>query len=358
VIILERIFQNQELLYDILKGKITSCIDIYDDNMQYRMDSFRENKEVITFSFEYWLNFGSALVVDIEKIDISKNTQDVEYQDLLKICKKTKGDNFVINECVRIYWSSLNKEIKNKPNPTKIDWFEDTEESLYTINPIVIKEVNTCKDQSKTTHINCYYQCNYCYFNPTVNRFNHFKTGFFEDRLETLTKIKGNVFIESISDLIKYIIEKILEYNTNNCKILFLTKNPSRYKQFLNLFDNKNMILGVTLETDSYEKQKSNITLAPDPKDRFSSFSELNYSLKFISIEPILRFDSIFIDMIKKINPKFVFIGANSNHSIKLKEPNYKELHDLIDQINKENITIHLKKNLNRIYNNPQSSLF
>lgn len=355
-----------KLLDLILNEQLTSIIEVFYDLFDTPIERFLGNK--IDFYYDNWMYFGSVFIEKVDKLESSKITQkQIEmmgfsnFDELYSQYRKQYGNT----EFIILSWSKIIIETPKKPSPTKIDWYKNTDEKLYSINPVVINYI----PQDSYKNSNCYYRCSYCYFSPTINRFgNKFKTGFYLNRLLALTQLTGNVnvFIESISDLfqekipgclISFIIRKIKQFNINNCNILFLTKNPERYMQFLKEFDN-NMYLGVTLESNSYSYQKNQITLAPDIPDRIKFFKSLEYPLKFISIEPILKFDNEFIKEIKDIKPRFIFLGANSSLSVKLVEPSYDELHQFVKMIKEANIDLHTKENLSRIYNTPQKTLF
>ncbi len=68
----------------------------------------------------------------------------------------------------------------------------------------------------------------------------------------------------------------------------------------------------------------------------------------FLSIEPILDFDlDIFVQEIKKINPSFVSIGADSRNC-GLPEPPPGKLKELISELEKFT-EVRMKRNLNRL---------
>jgi len=239
-----------------------------------------------------------------------------------------------------------------KPNATKIDWFDSKKEKLFTINPLVL---------NKKDSLNCSYNCIYCYARNMYIRFkDKFIPGFYENRLKGLKYAVDNVFISSTTDLFhEYIpdslifntIEKLNEYNENNCNLYFLTKNPLRYQEFLNCFDKETTWLGATIETDSYKFQTCEVSAAPTPEKRIEHFKAVDYPNKFISIEPILRFNKLFIENILEINPSLIFIGANSDiHSRNiLKEPKREEILEAIEIFKGNGINVVKKGNLKRI---------
>lgn len=71
-----------------------------------------------------------------------------------------------------------------------------------------------------------------------------------------------------------------------------------------------------------------------------------------LTIEPIIEFtNKELIEMIKICEPEWVNIGANTNHKIKLNEPEPEKVQDLISELKK--ITeVKTKKNLKRLWHN------
>ncbi len=110
-------------------------------------------------------------------------------------------------------------------------------------------------------------------------------------------------------------------------RYLFLTKNPSRYGEFLNMFTD-NMTLGATIETNRTNK----LSRAPPYETRYNAMKNLNWKHKIIVIEPILDFDPEFIDWIKSINPELVYVGYD-NYNNKLPEPPLYKTQALIDEL-------------------------
>jgi len=134
---------------------------------------------------------------------------------------------------------------------------------------------------------------------------------------------------------------------------LFLTKNPTRYKDFLDIIP-ENAILGATIETnkdDLYIEHR--ISHAPLPSIRYKAMKELEWPLKFISIEPILDFDpETFVKWIKDINPFMVYIGYD-NYNNKLPEPPLKKTQELIEKLNE--FTLVIKKTIRPAHYEKQS---
>jgi DNA repair photolyase len=131
-------------------------------------------------------------------------------------------------------------------------------------------------------------------------------------------------------------IEKVLTIPKNNpeAKFLFLTKNPVRYFDF-DFPDN--CVLGATIETNRFYE---NISKAPKTLERYLYLRDLRYPYKFVSIEPIMKFDlEEFLKWIIEIKPELVAIGYD-NYSSHLPEPSLAETNDLIIKLRMNRINI------------------
>ena len=93
----------------------------------------------------------------------------------------------------------------------------------------------------------------------------------------------------------------------------FLTENPKRYFEFLEVFP-ENLILGATIETNREYK----VSNAPSVVERYKCMAELPYKRKMVSIEPIMDFDlKEFIGWLKDISPVVLHVGyANRNQGL------------------------------------------
>lgn len=95
----------------------------------------------------------------------------------------------------------------------------------------------------------------------------------------------------------------------------FQTKNPEWFQQWE--FP-KNVLLGITLESDIYYPL---ISKAPKPYMRAYHFYFIKHPRKVITIEPILKFNPVvFLEWIKNIGPERVYIGYDTKKN-KLPEP-------------------------------------
>jgi len=167
---------------------------------------------------------------------------------------------------------------------------------------------------------------------------------------------KGDfVFVEDMSDLFgdwvpTEMIQKVLEKCGRHpeTRFLFLTKNPKRYRGFLPLLYKINGILGVTLETNRSTWPYSQ---APQPFERWQSFFDIEYTPKFVALEPIMDFDShTFSEMLFNItNLESVAVGYD-NYYNHLPEPPLAKTFSLIEQLEKNRITV-FRKTLREAWN-------
>ncbi len=356
-------FSVEKLIYRILSGIKITTIRPLNKKWQQVLDNFNSSKPI---DLQFYYNQRSKMSLKfldtpLRKIELysleSMTENDAIFEggdskaELYDFFESIYGQHFLDKKYVRIWWQSNGIEAK-KPNKTKIDWFDSREEKLYSINPLVI---------NKSEFHNCFYNCVYCYAKSIQLRFkDKFIPGFYPERLRGLKYTHENVFISSMTDLfheaiprglIHYTIEKINEYNENQCEIYFLTKNPARYQEFLKVLNKDTNWIGATIETNRYNHQIYNITTAAFPEIRINDFKNIEYDKKFVSIEPILRFDNSFLEDIVSIGPKFVFIGANSDIHIRnqIREPKREEVLKLIESLKNAGVEVILKDNLNRL---------
>ena len=209
----------------------------------------------------------------------------------------------------------------------------------------------------------CYHMCVYCYarrlaetklrhtpryrsgFTPRIN-FKAFRKRF--KRGEIVFPVDmGDLFAEGIpKEWVLRVLRHIERYPKTY--FLFLTKNPSRYHEFLEHFP-ENAVLGATIETnkdDLYTEHR--ISKAPLPSRRYRAMAKLEWDLKFISIEPILEFDlDEMVKWVKDIDPVLVFVGYD-NWNNKLPEPSYHDTLKLIDEL--EHITLVIRKTIRKAW--------
>lgn len=198
----------------------------------------------------------------------------------------------------------------------------------------------------------CQHNCTYCWarrlaetkLKNTRRYRNGFKPAF--HRFELSRELsEGIVFVTDMGDLFgewvpKEWILEIIGYTRkySSTFFLFLTKNPSRYHEFMNLFP-ENAVLGATIETNRDELTR-NISKAPPPSERYQSMKKLNWPLKFISVEPVLDFDlEVFTSWIRDIDPFLIYVGYD-NYNNKLPEPPLRKVLELIGILQKYFIVV------------------
>lgn len=209
----------------------------------------------------------------------------------------------------------------------------------------------------------CYHNCIYCWARrlalTKLKTAKRYRDGFKPSlNLEEFSKtFKGGVvFVSDMGDLFGDFIpsewiRKVINYVKKfpDTYFLFLTKNPERYHEFIYEFP-KNSILGTTIETnrdDLYTEY--HISGAPLPSRRYMAMRNLNWPLKFVSIEPILDFDlDEFVQWIRDINPFMVYVGYD-NYNWKLPEPPLRKTKELISALSE--FTLVIKKTIRPAWN-------
>jgi hypothetical protein len=138
------------------------------------------------------------------------------------------------------------------------------------------------------------------------------------------------------------IIEAVKENNKKHPEQIyyFQSKNPKYFEQFLTEFP-ENVILVTTLETNR-DKGYEETSKAPLPSVRYRDFAFLKYPKKVVTIEPIMDFDvPIFTEMIRNINPLYVWIGFNSKPlEVWLPEPSKNKVEWFIDRLTNYGIEV------------------
>ncbi|MEM2352437.1 MAG: DUF5131 family protein [Thermoproteota archaeon] len=205
----------------------------------------------------------------------------------------------------------------------------------------------------------CLHACRFCWARrlaeTKLKNYRRYRQGFvprFNGEEFRIKFEEGDfVFVSDMGDLFGNFIPKdwILRVLNHVKKFpktyfLFLTKNPSRYADFIEHFPD-NVILGTTIETnkdDLYLEHK--ISNAPIPSLRYEGFKKLEWEKKFVSIEPILDFDAkVFSEWIKEIEPIMVYVGYD-NYNNCLPEPPLAKTLKLIETLREKMLVI--KKNL------------
>ncbi|MCD6484575.1 MAG: DUF5131 family protein [Candidatus Odinarchaeota archaeon] len=202
----------------------------------------------------------------------------------------------------------------------------------------------------------CIYNCSYCWARKLASKYRIQKyTGTPKLYPKELNKkfVPGEfIFIGDMRDIFSPDVPtewifKILDIINKNrqTKFLFLTKNPLRYKQIRSEygFFPDNVLLGATIESNLDYPDISN---APLQTERLKAMMEVSFyypDLKlFVSIEPILDFDSSFARLLGLINPSLIAIGYD-NYSCRLPEPKLEKTMNLIANLKHLGITIEQK---------------
>ena len=196
----------------------------------------------------------------------------------------------------------------------------------------------------------CPHGCTYCYMrrwgkqNPI--RF---------DRKELNTDLgSGNfIFVGSSCDMfarsvpVEWIVKTLTrcEHHTSN-RYLFQSKDPYRIGIFPQVKELDSVIC-TTIETNRiYPDIMQN---SPAPADRARAMNNLSFFDRYVTIEPIMDFDLIkLVELIRMCQPLQVNIGANTSHNVKLPEPSYSQILELVDALS-EFTTVHKKRNLERL---------
>ncbi len=204
----------------------------------------------------------------------------------------------------------------------------------------------------------CPHQCSYCYV-KSMCRVKQPAELSLKTPFPPLGKGK-TIFVGHLCDMFAegvpdYFILRVLEhcYEWRSNVYVFQTKNPSRYRAFLNFFP-PYILLGTTTETN---RETPDISNAPEPIIRLLDMLVLacmmwrmRTSRIFITIEPILDFDvDVLALIISKIKPEFVNIGADSKRH-NLLEPSPTKISGLVSALKAAGIEVRLKENLKRLF--------
>jgi len=196
----------------------------------------------------------------------------------------------------------------------------------------------------------CSHLCRYCWARrlaeTRLKRSPRYRDGFIpkihEQEFKATFKPGEFVFVSDMGDLFCEQVEdewilRVLDHIRKFPKthFLLLTKNPRRYRDFLDRFP-PNVILGATIETnrdDLYREHR--ISGAPLPSLRYKAMRDLKWSKKFVSVEPVLDFDlDVFAQWIEEIEPLIVYVGYD-NYGNRLPEPPLRKTLALIERLSK-----------------------
>ena len=205
----------------------------------------------------------------------------------------------------------------------------------------------------------CPHNCSYCYMKDIYKRYGQNTTLRLDQNELQVNYGSGKfVFLGSSTDMFAQPVEsawikQVLDHCAKfDCKYLLQTKNPARFFEFVQhplLQDKNKVVLATTIETN---RDVSGISKAASIEERVKAMADLS-QLKFsvmITMEPIMDFDhDAVINIMKRIMPLQVNIGANTNRTVKLPEPDKNKLNALIAELQTFVPTVELKTNLDRL---------
>ena len=159
-------------------------------------------------------------------------------------------------------------------------------------------------------------------------------------------------FVQDMTDIGVPVIPKEVIFGvitwagSQPCPMLFLSKNPDFYLQYLYYWP-ENAVLGATIESNCLHVNR--FSKAPSPINRLEAMINLKKQLQnlgrerrlFVSIEPIMRFSGDFITQLRKIDPWGVAVGYD-NYKNGLPEPSLAETKDFIAEL-EDFTTVYIK---------------
>jgi DNA repair photolyase len=210
--------------------------------------------------------------------------------------------------------------------------------SLDRVEPRMFHHI----DKTWNPVIGCLHNCTYCWARrlteTRLKDMEKYKDGFKPKLCDYELKKsfkKKFVFVADMGDMFgdwvprEWITKVLASIKSNpSSYFLFLTKNPKRYKEFLNEFP-PNVVLGATIETN----REYTVSKTPARYERYKSMADLTFKNKLVCIEPVMDFDpDIFAQWIKEICPAIVYIGYD-NYKNGLPEPSLTKTKDLIKRM-------------------------
>lgn len=288
----------------------------------------------------------SGGILRIHNKDIEKIKRIEEYGKEFNFSFKREEyekDHFTLRLSGRIgdkinFFSLTNPSLSRKKNILGTAKFF-SESKIKEVEKIGEEEVYNLETTSSTFFANGFASHN-CWARKFTERFNRkFTPSLNEMRLLSPPNVKEGemVFVVSNGDLFcagmkDEWIERVLNASSSIEGIpLFLTKNPSRFNDFVHLMPERS-ILGATVETNLDKLITWDV---PKPSVRLLSLRETRWDKKFISIEPVMDFNYLFSDEIGIIKPQFVAIGYD-NYNCGLEEPPLKKVDSLIRQLEED----------------------
>lgn len=211
-------------------------------------------------------------------------------------------------------------------------------------------------------HAACTHGCCYCYMIDMILRYGGDTTLQLSQKELNIRLGSGKaIFVGSSTDMFaadvpEDWITKVLDhlYAFPDNRYLLQTKNPARFKEFVNhpLFTDcrDSVIFCTTVESDI---DYPDVSKAPSIGERIVAMRELAALgfLTMVTVEPIMKFTDAdsFASLIASVNPCQVNIGANTRRSVKLSEPSKVEVEALITALQSLGMNVHQKPNLSRL---------
>ena len=213
------------------------------------------------------------------------------------------------------------------------------------------------------THLagECPHKCSYCYVRAMAKHYPGMKAKYSgpirieKKELDVRYGSGKTIFIEHCNDLfaenvpgflIAFVLSHCAKWPDNT--YVFQTKNPARFAKWREHIGKQgpfDYIIGCTIETN---RARPRVSDAPTPYARFRAMEKID-ARKFITIEPVLDFDSPKLaGWISAIRPEWVNIGADSKgHG--LPEPSIEKVMDLVGRLKLAGVEVREKRNLDRL---------
>jgi len=202
----------------------------------------------------------------------------------------------------------------------------------------------------------CLHDCEYCYIKHGRQLGWKHEAKLIKHELRTQLGSGRFIFVGSSTDMwgswidADDILAVLKHCERFNNQYLFQSKNPERFIAFTEWFPERTTLC-TTIETNRRNLVRD-VSDAPVPWKRIDAMKEMK-SRGFtttITIEPIMQFDlDLLIRDIKKVGPNWVSIGADSKRS-DLIEPFAHEIQELVEELRKIDIAVHMKANLSRVF--------
>lgn len=140
----------------------------------------------------------------------------------------------------------------------------------------------------------------------------------------------GDMFSDAVpSEWVLSVLRRLRDFP--GVRFMFLTKNPSRYLEFLDAFP-RGSVLGATIETNRDDLAAS-VSRAPPPSRRYESMVELRWPRKYVSVEPVMDFDlGVLTSWLREISPVTVHVGYD-NWGSRLPEPPLAKVMKLVSAV-------------------------